>query len=350
MNRAKLLDSTGELALRCIACRSPVHFHDSNWRCKHCGANYPMENGVHRFLPNSITQDEQEVQNCYSFLWGKISTMENSHARIPYRQATYRLWFGLETEEDWRRLFEDKVVLDAGAGCGMAEHLFIDYPESIYGVDLSRGIDVAARYWSDRPNFIPIQASLFHLPFADEFFDLIFAVGVLHHTPDTMSALDACIRKLKPGGQILFYVYRKKSEVREFADDYIRELLVGRSPEEAWQTLKPLTRLGQALSEIHEKVHIPMDIPELSLKAGRYSVYELVHWHLIACFWSRGYTLAENLRVNLDWYYPRFCHRHSSEAVWVELRDLGMKVERFRVTDSGIAVIARKQASKSHEK
>ena len=31
-------------------------------------------------------------------------------------------------------------------------------------------------------------------------------------------------RHLKPGGRILFYVYRKKGPIREFTDDYVREL------------------------------------------------------------------------------------------------------------------------------
>jgi hypothetical protein len=66
---------------------------------------------------------------------------------------------------------------------------------------------------------------------------------------------------------------------------------------------------------------------------------------LLGCFWSPVYSRAENDRVNLDWYYPRYAHRHRAEEVWRWLAQLGLAVERFRATDNGIAVIASKPAA-----
>ena len=60
------------------------------------------------------------------------------------------------------------------------------------------------------------------MPFRDNFFDLILADGVLHHTPNTEAAVRALYRKLKPGGEFFFYIYRKMGAVRQFADEYIR--------------------------------------------------------------------------------------------------------------------------------
>ena len=55
-------------------------------------------------------------------------------------------------------------------------------------------------------------------------FDLVFSEGVLHHTPDTRRAFRTLVDLLAPGGQIAFYVYRRKAPLREFADDYVRAL------------------------------------------------------------------------------------------------------------------------------
>lgn len=62
---------------------------------------------------------------------------------------------------------------------------------------------------------------------------------MLHHTDDTRAALAALTRHLKPGGRILFYVYRRKGPIREFTDDHVRAKLQAMTPEEAWAALMP---------------------------------------------------------------------------------------------------------------
>ena len=68
-----------------------------------------------------------------------------------------------------------------------------------------------------------VQADVLDLPFRPESFDAIFSEGVLHHTPSTEAAFQALVPLLRPGGELLFYVYRRKAPLREFADDYIRD-------------------------------------------------------------------------------------------------------------------------------
>jgi len=50
-----------------------------------------------------------------------------------------------------------------------------------------------------------------NLPFKDNAFDLIFSWGVLHHTPDTQSAIGEVCRCIKPGGKAIIMLYRKYS-------------------------------------------------------------------------------------------------------------------------------------------
>jgi SAM-dependent methyltransferase len=45
------------------------------------------------------------------------------------------------------------------------------------------------------------------MPIPDGTLDFGYSLGVLHHIPDTGSALRACVRTLKPGAPFLLYLY-----------------------------------------------------------------------------------------------------------------------------------------------
>jgi len=50
-------------------------------------------------------------------------------------------------------------------------------------------------------------AGVDEIPFADETFDLVISLGVLHHIPDTAAALEKITKKAKMGGTVLIYLY-----------------------------------------------------------------------------------------------------------------------------------------------
>src|SRR5207253_5241209 len=45
------------------------------------------------------------------------------------------------------------------------------------------------------------------LPFDNNRFDIVYAWGVLHHTPDTARAFRECFRVLKSGGALIAMIY-----------------------------------------------------------------------------------------------------------------------------------------------
>ena len=117
-------------------------------------------------------------------------------------------------------------------------------------------------------------------------FDLVFSEGVLHHTPSTEAAFKALARLLRPGGEIMIYVYRRKAPAREFVDDYVRERIAGLPPEEAWDQLRPLTRLGQALAELEARSRCRRTSSCSASRKGVYDVQRLVYWHFAKLFWN----------------------------------------------------------------
>src|SRR5258708_3109470 len=45
------------------------------------------------------------------------------------------------------------------------------------------------------------------MPIKDETMDFGYSLGVLHHVPDTLGGIRACVAKLKPGAPFLVYLY-----------------------------------------------------------------------------------------------------------------------------------------------
>ena len=50
-----------------------------------------------------------------------------------------------------------------------------------------------------------------HLPFPDNFFDVVYSYGVMHHSPDTAQCLREACRVLRPGGQARIMLYQHPS-------------------------------------------------------------------------------------------------------------------------------------------
>jgi len=140
----------------------------------------------------------------------------------------------------------------------------------------------------------------------------------------------------------MFYVYRKKGPIREFTDDHIRNIISSMPPEEAWNRLRPLTKLGQALAELQAEVEIPEGIPYLGIKAGRYNIQRLIYWHFAKLFWNEAFTLEENNHVNFDWYHPQYAHRQTEDEVRRWCDEVGLSIVHFDVQESGFTVRAIK--------
>jgi SAM-dependent methyltransferase len=104
----------------------------------------------------------------------------------------------------------DKLPSDAEGfdlGCGSGRWAALVAPR----VGLLHCIDPAAKALEIAKRNVP--GARFHLadassiPLADGSQDFGYSLGVLHHVPDTAKALEACVRKLKPGAPFLLYLY-----------------------------------------------------------------------------------------------------------------------------------------------
>jgi arsenite methyltransferase len=309
------------------------------------GRSYAITNGIPRFV---LTEDsaQRQTERSFGFKWQQRNIYDSPGVHA-FTQEWLVQRYGFQSVDEMRDSFGSRQrILDAGCGSGFSTSLWMNPSwEGIaawIGVDISTAIDVA----KERLGFIEgthfIQADIMQLPFPEQVFDTIFSEGVLHHTPSTELALKSLVPLLEQGGEMMFYVYRKKGPIREFTDDYIRGVVSRLDPGEAWDMLRPLTRLGQALAELHAEVEVPEDIPYLGIKAGRCDVQRLIYWHFAKLFWNEAFSFELNNHVNFDWYHPRYAHRHIEEEIRRWCNEAGLSVIHFDVQESGFTVRAIK--------
>jgi arsenite methyltransferase len=310
------------------------------------GDRYPITDGIPRFVR---TDDAGQLQTSatFGYKWGRRESYEDASA-----MATYCRWlvekYGFESLEAWTSYFDGrKRILDVGCGSGYSSALWLDRPgwkgrAMWVGVDISDAIDVARERLGSVANTHFVQADALHMPFPPGSFDTIFSEGVLHHTPSTRAALLACARLLAPGGAFHFYVYRKKSPIREFTDDHVRAAIAEMSNDEAWESMRPLTKLARDLSRLGASVDVD-DIPVLGIKAGRYDVQRLIYWNFAKLFWNDSYPFEANLHVNFDWYRPQYANRQTEDQVRTWCAEASLRIDRFHEEESGFTVIASKQ-------
>lgn len=103
-----------------------------------------------------------------------------------------------------------KRMLEVGVGAGTDFLQFVRAGAKANGIDLT---EEGVENMSQRLSVYGLKAESLQvanaekIPFPDNHFDLVYSWGVIHHSPDTMAALDEILRITKPGGTIKIMVY-----------------------------------------------------------------------------------------------------------------------------------------------
>ncbi|RDC64105.1 class I SAM-dependent methyltransferase [Adhaeribacter pallidiroseus] len=104
-------------------------------------------------------------------------------------------------------LNHNSYVLDVGCGTGRWTKYVSGRAGFVEAIDPSQAVASAANLLKNEKNVRITQASVETIPFADNAFDFVFSLGVLHHIPDTFEAMQSCVKKVKIGGFFLVYLY-----------------------------------------------------------------------------------------------------------------------------------------------
>lgn len=243
-----------------------------------CGHRFPIVGGIPRFV------DSQSYAHAFGFEWNRHRTTQ-----LDSRSGTRRSREAFEAKTGLRSAdLRGRTVLDVGVGSGRFAEIAAEDGATVFGMDLSEAVVAAQANLGDRARIV--QADLFHAPFPAATFDIVYSIGVLHHTPDTRAAMLAIADLVKPGGTLAIWVY-PPSPTNRTSNLYRRVTI--HLPSGA------LYRLSGLVARLHHLRRIPWlrTLLAYGLPASEEADYE---WRTLDTF---------------DWYAPRFQWKHRADEV-----------------------------------
>jgi len=109
---------------------------------------------------------------------------------------------------------KDKKTLEIGLGQGADSMQLIDRGAIYYGIDLTEESvrRVMERFRLYKKNYQEIKVSNAEsIPYPDNFFDVVYTHGVIHHSPSIEKIVSEIHRVLKPTGKAVIMLYHKNS-------------------------------------------------------------------------------------------------------------------------------------------
>jgi 2-polyprenyl-3-methyl-5-hydroxy-6-metoxy-1,4-benzoquinol methylase len=300
--------------MRCLNCSGKLERDPSGgFMCPACRRVYPNLEGIARFV------DAEHYAASFGYQWHRYQKTQLDHDEIRESERNFLMKTALGPED-----LQGKLVLDVGCGMGRFAEVATRWGARVVGVDLSLAAEVAARNLADR-DFVAFQADVFNLPFAPASFDVIYSIGVLHHTPDCEAAVKALDKYLKPGGLLVVWLYSGYNKWYRFSDFWRRYT----------HRMKPKTLHGVLKVAVPVLYNLQQGLKRVPL-VGR-PVAGMVH-HVFPV--NRQKDPEARMLDTFDWYSPRYQSKHTYEQVFKWYAAMGM--EDMRVGETSIAVRGRK--------
>ncbi len=308
------------------------------------GHRFPIQEGVPRLLAELAADevDQSGTSDSFGAKWAMVRP-EDWDRIADFQYPWYDTRYGFADELELERALRDcRVVLDAGSGLGYDAARFARLCPGgqVVGMELTELVLAAHRKFASMPNVHYVQGDIMRPPFRNGSVDYLSCDQVIHHTPDARRAFGILAALLRSTGTFATYVYRRKSPLREFADDHLRERTTAMSVEECVEFSEAMAELGRKLSEVRATITLDRDIPLLGIPAGEHDVQRLVYWHFVKCFWNAELGEHQSMLGNFDWYHPPYASRHTREELLRWVADAELEVLHVDESDSGISVRA----------
>ena len=133
------------------------------------------------------------------------ATFDQSEMSSAEHQRLFDIYF---SEFPFDDLPDNAEGFDLGCGSGRWAVLAAPKVGHLHCIDpAAAALEVARKRLAGQDNASFHVAGSHEIPLEDGSQDFGYSLGVLHHIPDTESAMADCTRKLKPGAPFLVYIY-----------------------------------------------------------------------------------------------------------------------------------------------
>lgn len=231
------------------------------------------------------------------YTWGKYKDMRKLRYELQdYMFDTFRF-------QD----FKGKKVLEIGCGSGIDSAEFAKYGADIYATDMT---DKAVNHTKNLFKRLNMNEELIsrikkvnatNLPFEDNFFDLVYVYGVLHHIPIVERALDEIYRVLKPGRQCFVMLYHKDSLLYYYSVLYLGGV-VFKGFKKGLSEKEVLAKYSEGkMGNPYSKVYTKDEAKRLFYTSGFKDITVEVKYPMIDTTTERKVEIP-NLPSNLGWH------------------------------------------------